>query len=404
MPTFWKDLLHPGRYRLPDGRVVPYTAADSRAAAATGTRMLAAGLRVPVCWEHDPAADPVRRNAHPAHATAWLARGYAGEARAYRAGADGVLHGLIDIPDPADAEQFRRVGTVSPRVNYDFTDEDGVTWPGVSIGHVAVTAKPVQRRQARAEFGWAAAARRVSGTVPPPGPGRARDHHDLGLATALTPPGDPPVPESSSTAAGTGGSGDAMTRVVAKLRTLGVDPGDAKDLEELDIRLDAIVASRAAGDPTEGDPDPDADPGLDGPPAGAGPGAGPPPVMMSWLAKRAAVDAGDLDRRIDDLFRTNRVDRVVAERLRGKLKAANLGQASYDLQTFDLKPLAVVGQIEAYEQLPPGPLARRPARRPADLSVVAPPAELVGDPDGDAEAVLEMRRVSQDRQATAKAK
>lgn len=340
---FWKETLRPGRYRLSDGRVVTYKPNDSAAAAATGKKMLAAGLRVPVCWEHDPDANPVALS----HANAWLARGYAGEARDYRVGADGVLETLVEAASPEDAERMKRIRTVSPRVNYDFTDEEGVLWPGVSLGHIAVTAMPVQRRQKPVDFG-----RVVTGTVRP----HATDTHDLSLATPVS----TDMAEPNETDAAAAGAGD-MKAVLKWLKLLGINPGDASNLADLGTRLEAIATHQGA----------DADQDGDGVPDGAEPGPAPS-ALMSWLDSRAKIEAGDFERRIERLEGTRRVPAAVADKLRGELKAADLSRASYSLKTYQLKPLPLAAKLDAYEALPEPPDLTRRSRLTADLGRVVP--------------------------------
>ena len=326
MPKVWKDLLLPGTYRLDDGRTVTYRDADVRNAERQGNAMLAAGLRVPMCWEHDPAADP-------AHGNEWLAKGYFGEPTKFERRADGRLYGLLDIPDQADADQLKKVRTVSPKLNFDYVDETGALWPGLTVGHVAATAMPVQRGQHAVSLSRATS--------------RARDCHYLSYATRTEPTMDP------------------TQRLMTALATLGVQVGDATSMDDLVMKVEAMAQASPA-EPQE----PDTDPATGGPPDGVAQGPSMPPVMMSRLNTLAAVEGKDLARRIDALFTSSRVNGPVRDALKGELKAANLSHASFRADG-NLKPTRVALKIEAYEALPEGVFTAG-KNRPANLSHLPP--------------------------------
>lgn len=367
MAKVWKDLWHTGTLHLGDGRIVTYTAADIRNGERQGNAMLAAGLRVPMCWEHDPEADPVNlSHTQTPHDTAWLAKGYLGEATQFEA-RDGALWGLLDIPDDADVQQFKKLRTVSPKLNYEFKDETGKVWPGLTVGHVAATAVPVQRRQYPVN---------LSRNAHP----HSRDAHYLSFA----------APAGASTV-------DPLQRIVTALATLGVQVGDATSLEDLATNLDAMASANPA-DPKVQDGEP---------PAGvqAGPSMPPhilshaalsmPPAMMSRFAGQVARDKADLGKRVEALFTTARIDGPTRQHLDGTLKATNLSHTSYK-PDGSFQPLRVLAEIEAYERLPQGRFAPE-HNRAADLSHAKPVERPENAMSGATEAAAQMRKLAEDK-------
>ena len=146
MPTVTKDVLYPGKYRLQDGTWVEYTAADCRHLGQRLKDMLADGLPVPACWAHQDLAKPMplEKLAALKADNVKLTLGYAKEGGVT---AESVVEAKLEVPDPADAAKLPAVRFVSPEVVRDFVDERGKLWPGLSISHIAVTSRPVQRDQ-----------------------------------------------------------------------------------------------------------------------------------------------------------------------------------------------------------------------------------------------------------------
>mgnify|MGYP003554428731 CR=1 FL=1 len=123
-------VLIPGRYVVQgyDGRprVKTFTAADIPAAVTNGNAQLAAGLRTPVCWMHDPDAEPeYLSHKDPDYLRQrQIAAGFIGDVKRYYA-RGGKAYAVVDIGDPADAAKFDRIGTVSPSLLHDWMDEKG---------------------------------------------------------------------------------------------------------------------------------------------------------------------------------------------------------------------------------------------------------------------------------------
>lgn len=387
MGRIWKQILAPGRYRLKNGRIVEYTRRDAQNAAKYGRQQIAAGLRIPLCWEHDPRAEPAYLS--DLHANAWLARGYFGDVTDYRFNSDGTLDALVEIPDPNDEKQFRKVGHVSPRVDFDWTDEKGQLWPGLTVGHVAVTPKPVQRQQPREVCP-------ASSFLSNAGPGRSRETHYLSQAIRVGPnmPMEPePTPEIEG-----GGDAALIQECMAILEDHGLHlGGDISNWDEFAIALKAAGHTKAGGPPEEEEPEPEGnepDDGMgveagDDPDKGTQPGP-MPPAMMSVFANGAKLEVQSLEHRINNLAASGRVDGDTARKMQGQLKRANLSvndlfDAKGEKKTPDIERL-----ISAYELLPPGRFAKTKGKK-ADLSQLAsasPPSQYVGGNDsGIAEAV-----------------
>ncbi len=132
-------------------RWTEYTAAHARQVVANGNAQIAAGLTVPVCWMHDTDAKPAYLSHRPfekrkSNPHEWMAKGFIGYVRRWEfdpAGSHAVA--VAEIFDPKDAEQFLRVGKVSPCVQPQWRDERGRVWDGFSVQHIASTPKPKQR-------------------------------------------------------------------------------------------------------------------------------------------------------------------------------------------------------------------------------------------------------------------
>jgi hypothetical protein len=368
----WVEVLEPGTYRLSDGHVHTFTPADTRNAVVAGNRMLAAGLRVPCCWAHQPEAFP----AYLSHDQPVRnpALDYFGEVKRYRLAATGRAEALVDIPDRADARQFRKVNGVSPRLQRDWVDEQAVRWGGLTVAHVAATPTPIQRRL-----------RRPTDLSHVPGTVSARAVYDLAHATREAAPmadenedkGDKGGGEKGGDKKAGGSGGGSMTSVLDSLAQLGIDLGSAgaqiADLDQLDQALKVAVSMKSVVD---------LDDDLDDGPGDDTTNAPPPPALMSHFTAAAKTVAADLDLRVKRLFRSGRVDAKTRDRLVGQLKTADLSHASFT-PAGELKPLAVVQQIEAYEALPAGKFSKenRVPAAGADLSHTVP-----GDPPPDGAA------------------
>ena len=137
-----KEVIGPGTYWYIDEKTgVPrkwtVTAAETKRLHDDGNRMLAAGLSVPVPFEHD-------FQAHPMTPKEKLLNN-AGEIKEYRMKGE-KLWSVVDVQDE---EAKKKVGTsirwTSPWIS-SFTDGDGHKWDNV-IAHLALTTRPRVTKQ-----------------------------------------------------------------------------------------------------------------------------------------------------------------------------------------------------------------------------------------------------------------
>jgi hypothetical protein len=147
MPRGWFKIWSPGRVLLRDGRVWEDTPADLVNGYVQGKAMLAAGLWIPGCWEHQPQARP----AFIADMADWspdrraqFARNTFGHVTDYDLRPGHQLWAELDVPDQKDLDQLRRTRGFSPRLDTDARDPRGRTYPGKSVAHVAATPTPFQ--------------------------------------------------------------------------------------------------------------------------------------------------------------------------------------------------------------------------------------------------------------------
>lgn len=229
-------LLKPGRYRLSDGRTVAYTKDDAKHVCNQGNKQIAAGLKVPLSWMHDPDAEPQylsNTKDSQLHDEAWVAKGYFGDVVRYEMAPDGAAIAIVNVHTPKDADQFQRVGTVSPCLLNNWTDEKGVKWPGLTIMHVASTPKPIQR-----DLGKVANLSHVAKT---------KRHRELQLLsqteTTITPWSESMGDEKKDK---TGKGGD-FSKLVALMNENGMSVGDPSDMDQLMVGLKAHFDTKNGG-------------------------------------------------------------------------------------------------------------------------------------------------------------
>jgi hypothetical protein len=363
-----KDALRPGKYSVPDHtgkgrRILAYSDADTKHLARRFRDMKDAGLRVPVCWEHQGDATPASSLAH-------RATHHIGYLDAEHLAGDNLLEFEMEIAD-ADAPQFERVGLVSPGIMTDWVDGDGRLWPGRSIVHLAVTPRPVQHRQGMPEKlshpalphnleCLSLADRLGDENMADDNPFEKKDDdapekeeggEDVEVAEEVAEESDAPgKPEKKD-----------VGHVVAALQEHGIHlPDDTTEKNFYDRICTALHALKNAGDTGANDPlDPNADTQTEPSPV---PDSNP--VMMSMkdenarLKKRNAVleaeslelHRGKLVARIRKLRETGRVSKPVQDKLLGELKAENLSIAD-DGKLAEAKLLI---KVEAYEALERG--------------------------------------------------
>ena len=410
----WKDTFLPGTVHIPSGdpanpiRVETFTPADVRNACEVGNAKLAEGWQIPVCWDHQPATEPVQMSV--ADRNAKIAKNTFTFVRAYRLGSEGQLQSGVLPRDPKDTEQMKKTGFVSPRLRWNWTDPTGKKWPGWTVGHVAVTPYPVQHTQAPFDMSRADAERppiNLSlGDYMADEKKKPEDDEIPGNADATTPEGDdgdddstlPPLPDEASPVAGLPAPEDVHLKpAIAALASHGItlppDTNAANFAERINIAITAIAGHQAKKDAEDAadKQEDDASPDPNNPDAMAVKVGGqtpteskqPAPVSMSLAEQKATDKAIVLERRtitqrINRLNKTGRITPVIAQKLLAEARAVNLSFA----ESGELTPNSVTAKIDAYEALPAQSAWSKTGRQAADLSraaVVNPPAPT---PDG----------------------
>jgi len=361
----WKDILHPGTQRDRFGVEFTITAADCRRAKHNLEKMLARGVRVPLCWEHQPTANPVE-GSDPADRLADYAKHTFGEVRAARVDPSGVLWAAHEVPDEADRRQLLKTKFVSPKLFPSYSDSRGGEYRGTTVGHVAATPTPVQFWQK--PFELSAGGELYLSYTPDEG----------------APVADDKKPDDKKPEGGAGG-GD-LSALIKALKAHGLNiPDGVDDLAKLTLVVQANGGTAAApAEPDADDLEDMDDLDLETPDAqGATTAAGAPPMLMSD-GRGGQVSPADLRlnlvRRAKRLFKTGRLARVPALKLQREAEAVQLSdpRAAAD-------PLAaVLRKVEAFETLDansawaatgaarelsatrPGPAPKTDLRQPAD--------------------------------------
>lgn len=372
MAIYTKDVLYPGAYRLPDGRRVNYSRQEVERLAKRANEMLAHGLHIPVCWEHQ---DGIRVSR--AERLADRARLNLGHVVAARAHPEGFLEIDIDVPNDEDAKRLPSARFVSPQFEFDITDSDDRKWDGRSLTHVAVTPRPVQHRQQP----FRPKAQEALGVV-------SRAVERLSLDGYL---GEKEkMAEENDTSADDGGAeGGSLGDLIEALKGAGLSiPDEVQDIAGLIIAVKASSGNTA--DTTDStDTIPDATGDTEGVSEASG-----GPVMMSADAQKR-IDALEarlvqserksLERRVRDLLRLGKVPKAIHDRLLADLKTERL---SLD-QAGNLQAGKLLAQVEAYEALEPSPFLReRLSTDTAGLREVEPPTRSRPTNEKETDAVL----------------
>lgn len=375
MDLIWKDCLWPGRYTWPSGRELRIADADIRNAHNEGKRMLAAGLSVPFCWEHQPDAAPVELSSvvysSPEAKAAWTKNTieYVKDFKVENVpGRGSVLFAAIDKSklNPSEIKTLEKVGKVSPRVDINFRDArgDGTAYRGYTVGHIAVTPRPLEPDQG--PFQMAAT---------------SEETFYLGAAVAKEPetPDEPMAEETVETPAASPDMG--IQSVIDALREKGFNiPDEVVDAAGLVIAIKACEAkpeSAALGDV---------------PNVTQTTAAGGAPLMMSQAEMQAtrpqivAADRRDIERRFDLLVSSGRVSPPVAAARKREFSRFEL---SYSNGEIDAN--GVVAELLAYEKLPAGMVMSPNAKAAFELTAVPAPS-LSPESDRGMEEVLEETR------------
>lgn len=301
-----KDVLWEGRWTFPDGRVLTVGPDDLERYAHTARRMLASGLPLPWCWDHQPGvgpvpvqmsqtlySDPEARAAAARNTINVDTTGVRVEERDHKGRKRKVLVAEFD-DGRLTAEQKAAVaaaGRVSCRVDRNLWDArgNGRVYKGLCISHIAVTPRALEPDQGPFQMSATApelirgksdehfymASGKYDGDEPDGGDEGAGvaaetaepDAVDPAILTADTAP--PPLPPEPA------GPPPELQSVIASLKAMGIAlPADEiADWKQLDLLLKSLsLMGIQARDATGGDPDADLTATV---------GAGAPPMLMS---------------------------------------------------------------------------------------------------------------------------
>lgn len=393
MATFKKDCLYVGDWHLPDGRVFSCDGPLRDSLARRARDMLAAGLHIPLAWEHQDDAYPLSEDERRAN-RARFNLGFLKDA----AVAGGALEIVADVPGEDDARRLPSVKFVSPEIRWDWRDGTGRVWEGPSITHVAVTPRPVQHAQQPfrpVELSFDSPPVRLSLD----GYTRAvRMADDTDIAVADTDTGDEGFEglEDEGGEAGMDGAGK-LADILAVLSELGlVLPDDTTPSNLLDRLHAAALTMRHhatnGNDTAAGGNGGDQLPGEPSGGAAAQPQMVQPQMPMGMSMTEVhqlkaqldranktllAKERSDLLSRVAALHRSGRVTREIHDDLSGRLGKVQLSLG----KDGGLAPNPVTAEIAAYEKLPAGCVM--PAH--VQLSDYAREPRMVLDPESEEE-------------------
>lgn len=347
MARFKLEALAPRRYRVgtnKDGtpRWFTVTAEDVRMHADKLSRMLAAHVPMPVCFEHRDDNGPKRKLNTNDWATE-QAKGTAGWVEKSELDAAGKLHVEVEIPDEADQKKAETLRYCSPQIEGEVSDGDGTEW-GRAFVHLALTPKPIHQHQTPIQR-LSADGSRVGGTVA-----------DV-IRLSVNPKSGADMADDTKTDDDKGGK-------KAPKKDDPPEAGDSADVGDLKLLFDAlreagmiipdevhdipgcIIAIKASGGKTMGDDD------LDEVAPVAATGTGP--VAMSAAEKQSVARAEKIERatlknRVGRLAKRNQITKAIADKLGADLETTKLSFGD----DGELRPNRVVIQIQAYEALDP---------------------------------------------------
>lgn len=347
MPIFEKDVLYPGKYRLADGRRVEYTREDVAHLKQRLKDMTAAGLQVPVAWEHQDEAKPKSASERSGERAKWNL-GFVVDAAETP---EGYLVARADVPGEDDARRLPSVRFASPEIVENYTDGTGKVWPGKSITHIAVTPRPVQHNQQPFR------SVQLSGNVV-----------RLSLSDRLS--------EENKTKEETPGEDQADAKFQECLDCLRADgyglPDDTTPENIIERLHTAALTKRKVMGDQYGNQTTTGSEGVT-------------PVTMSMEQRLAATEKRLLQRekeqitlRIGSLFSTGRITKPMRDKL---LQEAGAVQLSLD-ETGEIKEVKLLAKVEAYEALPAsfGQADRLSANGDGGITAVDPPEGMAGPP------------------------
>lgn len=322
-----KDVLWPGVFHPPGRAPVRFTPERIRQLHSRARDMVAAGLPIPMAWEHQPDATPAQR-----------AREHIAFLDDFKLASDGRVRVIVRPEDADDAKQLEKVRYVSPAIRTDFRDGTGRLWPGESIIHVAVTPRPVNANQDRFQ--------RVGGIALSHYEGKTL-YLSLGDLEMADENETQETTADETTDAGEPGGQDAKFKsAVEALASYGlVLSSDVTPETFWDHIITAVETKKAAeqGPPVEPDELEDATV-----PTGSGVS-----VSMSLEAAQNRIvklERDNLIRRIDHLAASRRVPKTVTDKLKQQAQTVELSLTN----AGTLAESSVLASVKAYEALPAG--------------------------------------------------
>lgn len=420
----WVPALKPGTYRLANGETRRYTPADAVNTVRQLKAQLKAGLRVPICWMHDPQARPEYLDRSPNQSyQPEKAKGLIGYLVDARAEGDTAVV-KCRFADEADYKQFLKVNGVSPALIWDWKDETGTLWPGLSIFHLAATPQPIQRNLTKPTEYRPAAPAYLSHSSPSAhrfagrldflsqylgGSDMADEKDDDKKPTDETEVESPAEPETESDETPEppevetvdehkGGGQKAMIAKIAELLAqAGLHVGDVTTLKELAIAVEAAVKTQSGdggGEQTDNLSDSNTE------------AVQQPAMYMSHQLTPAQMKAGakislaDRAAKIKALADSTRITKPMADDLLKRHKAEevsfqvdNLSHETFG-DKFDadglLKPTELDAEIRAYEKLPAGKFRTDPkVDNLSHTTPVDPPKDKAADERAEAVRLAE---------------
>lgn len=338
----WKDTLYQGTVHVPTGNpsqptiVAHFGAKDIDNAVKVGKAKVAAGWRIPACWEHQEAW-PVKLSR--ADKAAIDAKHTYGEIVDFR-NQGGVLQSLVEVYDNADAKRLKKVKYCSPQVSCNWTDSTGKKWPGVTITHLAATPVPVQHKQQPWRLSRAGSLTIWLSQSDYEGTTVADDLDDIDETA------DPMVGDDE-------GGGDKCGEAISLAEELGLHLGEGTTEQNFFERFCAAAKTKLAhegGVDDESDMD-DGDIGDDQPPPDAAPATQPPPMSLSLRKQMQQAETfarSNIGNRIKRLLKTGRITPPMATKLENEAKTVKLSFS----KDGSLRPSGVLAKLDAYEELP----------------------------------------------------
>lgn len=333
MAIFEKDVLYVGTVHPPGlSEPILFTDEDIQYYGRRMKEMLADGLQIPLAWSHQDRAKPMTQEEWDRR-KAELEKLTLGHACAADVDPElGCLKVKIEIPVEEDARRVRAVRYVSPEIIWNYRDGRGKVWPGPSITHLAVTARPVQHHQQ--PFRQVALSMlRLS----------MSDYVRLGDIDVADEPQNTP-----NNGDGAVDSGAKLKKVLEALAKVGLVLADDTTVDNLLDRLHSVALTKEAAD--NGSISSDDDESRTTPSEKE-----ISPVMMSLVQKELEpykqallrTHRASLQSRIRRLLDTGRITRPIYQAL-----AADCGKVHLSLDGMgDLIPSPLTAKIEAYEAL-----------------------------------------------------